>query len=371
MDAGRERRGLDGFREEALGISAELASRVPWNGAVLGAVVELIDRGDRTGAALRERLEAAWEDRAFAARYERPLLLLAALRFEALGAGPGHPLWAALAAERPDPAAARPGPVAEALADPAVGRSLATRFVQTNEPSRAVAWRWPAALAGADRGARPIALVDLGCSAGLNLVADALPAPWRDEDGRPVPAASEIDAALRLGLDRRPLDVADPDTRRWLEACLWAGETERLERFHRAVAAFRAARDRPHPPRLHAVPALDMPVRLAEVRAMLPPETPILAYQTVLRDYLAPDERRRYEAELAAWLAGEPPGLAAWIELEGAASRDASWPAAIVAHVAAPDGPRSFALARCGWHPTTLRIDRDAEARLAGALGGR
>jgi hypothetical protein len=369
MEGGNVRRGLDGFAGDVEGISARLADRVPAYVAVLAAVADLLRRDDRTGAAVRERLVSAWRERAFVSPYERPLLLLAALRFQALGAGPAHPLWPALAADRPDPASARPGAVAEALADPAVGVSLATRFLQTNEPSRAVAWRWPAALAGADGGRRPIALVDLGCSAGLNLVADALPADWRDEAGRPVPAASGVDAVLRLGLDRRPLDVGDSDARRWLEACLWAGEAERLERLHRAIDAFLAARERPHPPRLVAVQALDMPVRLAEARATLPPGTPLFAYQNVLREYLGPEERRRYEAELAAWLAAEPPGLAAWIELESAATSDPATPVAIVAHVAAPDGPRTFALARCGWHPAALRIDHEAEARLAAAIG--
>lgn len=368
MDGGTERRGLEGFGAEIDGIVAELGPRVPSYVAVLRRLAELLGRDDRGGAAVRERLEGAWAGRVFTSRYERPLLLIAALRFEAQRTGPSHPLWKALAAERPDPAAAGAGAVEEALGDPAARASLATRFVQTNETTRAVAWRWPAALAGADRGARRLALVDLGCSAGLNLVADALPPSWRDQDGRPVPAASEVDAALRLGLDRRPLDVRDPETRGWLEACLWAGETERLDRFRAAVAAFDEARTRPHPPRLLGVPALDMPVRLAEVRATLHPDTPLLAYQTVLREYLAPDERRQYEAELLAWLAAEPPGLAAWIELEAGASADREAPVAIVAHVAAADGPRSFPLARCGWHPATLRIDRAAEAALAKLL---
>ena len=58
--------------------------------------------------------------------------------------------------------------------------------MKTNETSRALAWLWPASLAG---GGRRIALADVGASAGLNLVADALPNPWTTEDGSPLEVA--------------------------------------------------------------------------------------------------------------------------------------------------------------------------------------
>ena len=48
-------------------------------------------------------------------------------------------------------------------------RALAERWVQTNDTLRSVIWRWPAWLAGCEGGARPLCLVDLGASAGLNL----------------------------------------------------------------------------------------------------------------------------------------------------------------------------------------------------------
>lgn len=44
----------------------------------------------------------------------------------------------------------------------------------------------------------------------------------------------------RVGLDREPVDLSDPDAVRWLEACLWPDQPERLERFRAAVEVLRA-----------------------------------------------------------------------------------------------------------------------------------
>src|SRR5512138_259679 len=108
-------------------------------------------------------VEAAWEHRRFFAWYDRPLLLLAALRNDALADGPGHPLWAAFAAPDADAEAVTAAALAAALdgARERVFDALAQRGVQTNETSRAVAWLWPAALAGTSGRARPLALADV------------------------------------------------------------------------------------------------------------------------------------------------------------------------------------------------------------------
>src|SRR5262249_18444626 len=184
---------------------------------------------------LEARLAQAWRSRSFAAFYERPLLLLNALRHDALLAGREHPLWAGLAASEPDADAVDAERLARALGSERLWRSLGERFAQANETSRAVAWLWPAWLAGCDSGARPLALVEIGCAAGLNLVGDALPAPWVAADGSPLPVVKRPDTQVRLGLDRHPLDVSDPDSLAWMRACIWPGERARAERFEAAV----------------------------------------------------------------------------------------------------------------------------------------
>src|SRR6185437_12402400 len=124
------RRGLDGFREDADALRASIGARVPVFDRLLEAAGSLVDHP--TGAveeAARARLEAAWRERRFSAAYDRPLLLLAALRAEALRVGALHPLFAAVAADPVVPEAASPAVLAEVLADapPRLYALLATR----------------------------------------------------------------------------------------------------------------------------------------------------------------------------------------------------------------------------------------------------
>src|SRR5262249_17917051 len=122
--------------------------------------------------------------------------------------------------------------------------ALALRRVQTNDTSRGLAWLWPAEIAGASDRARPVVLVDVGCSAGLNLIADALPNICTTATGQPLKVARLPKVIGRFGLDERPIDLTRAEEARWLRACVWPGETDRLERLGLAMAAFRAARDR-------------------------------------------------------------------------------------------------------------------------------
>jgi hypothetical protein len=313
---------------------------------------------------------SAWEHRHFFAWYDRPLLLLAALRNDALASGPDHPLFAGFAARDPDPDAVTEERLAAALDGSREGvfDALAHRRVQTNETSRAVAWLWPAALAGASRGGRTIALADVGASAGLNLIADTLPPIWTATDGSPIEVARDVQAVARLGLDPEPLDVLGSEDGRWLRACVWPGDRVREDRLEAALAAFRAARVRLDAPVLVPIGASNVPARLdllsaAETGAL------VLAYQTVMRDGLEPLEREEYEAGMRDWLATHPAGHALWVELEPSGN-GADVPGALVAHVRAPWGElRSLELARCGLHPVRLDVRHAAAAELRAHLG--
>jgi hypothetical protein len=350
------RTGTAGLAEELGRQRAALARRAPAYARALELLPGVLD-----GPSGRF-LAAAWEHRTFYAWYDRPLLLLAALRHDALAEGAGHPLWSALAATAPNPGAVTVDALERSLAGrrDRIWETLARRGVKTNDPSRAVAWRWPAALAGASGGGRAIALADVGASAGLNLVADALPPSWTDEDGRPLEVADGVHAVARLGLDPEPLDAASEDDVLWLRACVWPGDLRRLELLEAAVAAFRAARTRPDGPVLVPVSAREVPARLdllsaAETGAL------VIAYQTVVRDYLAPAEREEYEAGMRGWIGAHPPGRALWTTLEAAAPGGIDGEAALTAHVRAPGGEvRALVLARCGFHPE--RIERDPSA---------
>jgi hypothetical protein len=195
-------------------------------------------------------------------RQRRPNLLLAAMHFLLLG-GADHPL----AAHVPTVAGRRvPAGTAgeQALAfcrehANELARLLATRSTQTNEVNRCSALL--PALAVATPPGRPLRLVELGASAGLNLLLDRFAyrydgaAPSHVGDGA-VECACTVDGTLprldglpaiaeRVGIDLNPIDVCDEDEARWLLACVFADQPRRVQRLRAALEVARAV-----PPRL-------------------------------------------------------------------------------------------------------------------------
>ena len=141
-----------------------------------------------------------------------------------------------------------------------------TRFVreqgvQTNETQRCVALV-PAFLTVAAVSGLPLDLIELGPSAGLNLVFDrygyryaesAFGAPDAQlrfeatERGR-VPAAlleKPIEVHSRTGIDLSPIDVTDPDLRRAAEELHLARPRRARERLDAAIATFLTTPNRP------------------------------------------------------------------------------------------------------------------------------
>ena len=124
------------------------------------------------------------------------------------------------------------------------------RSLQTNEPQRcAVLLPALAAIEG------PIALIELGASAGLCLLPDRYsyryggaatveldPAGGRSSvvlscelRGDRLPELRMPEIVWRAGLDLRPLDSSDPDDRRFATALVWPGETGRAGRIDAAL----------------------------------------------------------------------------------------------------------------------------------------
>ncbi|MFW6201409.1 MAG: DUF2332 family protein, partial [Gemmatimonadota bacterium] len=331
-------------------------SRAPVYARLLALLEEQLDRG------LEARLDEAWAGRQFGAFYERPLLLLAALRDDALREGEAHPLWRAIARRPPDSSSLTPAAVAAAVAPERthLWQTLASRYVQTNEPSRAVAWLWPAHIAR-DVSPRPLALFDVGASAGLNLVADRLPARWTRDDGSPLEVAPIPSVVRRVGFDPRPLDPLADEDARWLHACVWPGQLDREARLEEAMDAFRRMQSGPDAPRIETARAREVPDRLPRGD-----DAPLaLVYQTVVRDYLSDDEWEAYHSGMYVWIASRPPGAALWVELEVTeeAARGGP-PAAITVHARQDDDVRAFVIAHCEPHPRALTVHADAVTAL-------
>lgn len=176
-------------------------------------------------------------------------------------------------------------------------RFTADQDVQTNEVQRAWALL-PGFLTLADE--RPLDLLELGPSAGLNLVWDRY--AYRYSTGRwgsgelelhgddrlPPPAellSRSVDVARRRGIDLNPVDATSEHGARLLQAFVWADQTERLERLRRAIETLRA--DPPELIRGDYVEAL--PGLLADRQ----PGTQVVVFQTASTMYLPEDGLRR------------------------------------------------------------------------------
>jgi hypothetical protein len=140
-----------------------------------------------------------------------------------------------------------------------LARFVAEHPVQTNKVQRSWGLLPGFLTAGDDR---PLDLIELGPSAGLNLFWDryryrygdrtwgAKDAPLElsgEAEGGPPPEllAVHVNVRRRTGIDRRPVDVTSDHGARLLEAFVWADQANRLERVQRAIEIARA-----DPPRL-------------------------------------------------------------------------------------------------------------------------
>lgn len=191
-----------------------------------------------------------------------------------------------------------PGPALEVWLDEHWAEAehvIRTRITQTNEPGRLRAIAPLLATLP-----QPLALLELGASAGLCLLPDLL---------APQPG---LEVAARLGLDRNPLDAADPETRRWLAALVWPGEDEREARLHAALEV--AAETRPTIRRADLTDDVEswLPTVVEEVRAEAPESTPVVLHSTTL-GYLPRARRARVvdaiRASGARWVSFEPDGV--------------------------------------------------------------
>lgn len=313
------------------------------------------------GTSIREAFERVWQKRTFEGPYERPLLILAALRCDARAEGPSHPLHAAVGASTPDAGAVTRASLLGALGPDRLGFwiTLRSRRVQTNEVTRSLAWQWPALLAGAGGRARPVELFDVGASAGLNLVGDALDLRWTRSSGDALQMAQDLDVRRRLGFDPRPLDVRRADDRDWLEACVWPEQRERIVNLKAAIEAFVRADPRPE---IVLSRASSVPSRIElETKAG---GTLAIAYQSLVRDYVPVEERDAYESSMRAWLSSGRRGERVWsmLELERTDAPDAS--CALDVHVATGGGFECVRLGITSYHPRVVDVADGAEARL-------
>ena len=207
--------------------------------------------------------------------------------------------------------------------------TMLARRTQTNETARC-ATLLPALAALP----QPLALIEVGASAGLTLLPDRYSYSYSCASGSAAeggprltgtdPAAPVLECSARgavplpdrvpsvvwrVGLDLNPLDVNSDDDVRWLRCLVWPGETGRLERLDAAIAT--ARRD---PPPVHPG---DLLTDLPSLRRQAPADATVVVFHSAVLAYVEAARRREF-ADLVrslgvVWLSNEAPGVLPWI----------------------------------------------------------
>jgi hypothetical protein len=276
---------------------------------------------ERAAVALSESDEALRAIEVAPARRRQPAVILAALHDLAL-AGRAPALAAAYAAGDGDAAAAAAIGTLVGLTDE-VAALAGRRQLRADETGRG-AVLYPAVAEAARRvGADAVGLIDVGCSAGLNLTVDRVAVEYDNGQslgdpssavrmscsvvgGRPVPEVAVPEVVARIGIDADPVDVSDPDEVRWLRACVWPDQRERRARLDAEVALAAAS-----PPVLLRGDVVDV---LPEAFARVPAGALPVVTSTWALSGLSLERRLRFLQRLDAEGARR---AVAWVPVEG------------------------------------------------------
>ena len=202
----------------------------------------------------------------------------------------------------------------------AVVAECTRRPLQTNEPLRLAAL-----LPVLSEIEGPIALLEVGASAGLCLYPDRYSYRFLDPDGGvrvaldpvdgpsavllesrvigPLPVLRMPEIVWRAGIDLMPLDAADETDRRWLRGLVWPGEAGREERIDAALDI--AASE---PPLLVAGDALS---EIDALAAAAPPDATLVITTPGVLVHIPRDARHALVERIsrleARWVTIDPP----------------------------------------------------------------
>ena len=193
-----------------------------------------------------------------------------------------------------------------------------THATQTNEPGRcAVLLPALAAIPG------PLALIEVGASAGLCLHPDRYSYRYTAADGAvrvlhpddgpspvvldcattgPVPLPGRLPAVVwRAGIDLNPLDVNDDADVAWLDALIWPEHADRRARLRAAVEVARA--------QPVGIVRGDLGEEIEGLVARAPAGATVVVFHTAVLAYLDEESTRRFSATMSRlpvrWLSNE------------------------------------------------------------------
>jgi hypothetical protein len=200
-----------------------------------------------------------------------------------------------------------------------VAAVMMERSTQTNEPARcATLLPVLAALP------QPIALLEVGASAGLCLMPDRYGYAYGDHrvaptsvgrfaspvfacsasDNTPLPETMPV-IVWRVGLDLNPVDVNDEDQVAWLETLVWPEEVDRLANLRAALAI--AKEHRP------LVVRGDLRTDLPALAEQAPEDATLVIFHSAVLAYLERPDRLRFRESLrgmvATWISNEAPQI--------------------------------------------------------------
>ncbi len=188
---------------------------------------------------------------------------------------------------------------------PRIVSIVTTHATQTNDPRRS-----SLVLAGLQHVFGPIALIEVGCSAGFGLVLDRYSYRWmaagRTLSVDPVegPSTVVLDCAVsgwganpprlpqvvwREGIDLNPLDVRVDDDVAWLEALVWPEQADRLALVHAASDIVRA-----NPPVVVQGDGLEEIRGAVERARQAAPGATVVVSSPAVLVYLSPERRREF-----------------------------------------------------------------------------
>jgi hypothetical protein len=168
---------------------------------------------------------------------------------------------------------------------------------------------------------QPLALIEVGASAGLCLCPDRYSYRYDDRPqigpvdapitfdcttagAVPVPAAVP-QVVWRAGIDLNPLDVTNTEDVRWLECLIWPEHTVRSERLGSAVEIARA-----DPPLLIRG---DLNEAVAELACKAPDDATLVVFHTAVLAYLDEAGRERFAEQMRGlrghWISNEGPAV--------------------------------------------------------------